>query len=132
MNYSGTLRRFSAYLLDVLFQVVLIGLSALLLEKQTFIGLLASGILLFALSWFYFAFMESSKYQATLGKLILGLKVVDLEGEKLSFWRATARYFGKFLSRLLLGLGFFMMLFTKKKQCLHDKIASTLVLKSRP
>ncbi|MFI5333950.1 MAG: RDD family protein [Chlamydiales bacterium] len=129
MNYSGSLRRFCAYILDVIVQLILIGMSALLLERQSFIGLLASGLLLFLLSWFYFAFMESSKYEATVGKLLLGLKVVDMRGNRLSFLRATTRYFGKFLSRLLLGLGFFMMLFTKKRQCLHDKLASTIVVK---
>jgi uncharacterized RDD family membrane protein YckC len=130
MNYSGAGRRFAAYLVDLVVQLVVIGVAALMLELQHVIGLLSSGFLLFLISWFYFAFLESSKYQATLGKLLFKIKVVDLEGNKLTFLKASGRFFGKFLSRLLLGFGFIMMLFTKKKQCLHDKLASTVIVKS--
>lgn len=129
MNYCGPSRRFLAYLIDFFVQLALVGVVAFLLEMQVFFGLLTCGAILFSLTWLYFALMESSKYGATLGKLALGLKVVDLQGNPLSFWRASARYFSKFFSRLLLGLGFLMMLFTKKKQCLHDLFASSLVLK---
>ena len=73
--------------------------------------------------------MESSEYQATLGKMLLGLKVTDLKGRRISFLRATGRHFGKILSGLILGIGFFMIAFTKKKQGLHDIITECLVLK---
>ncbi len=130
MKYCKVGKRFTAYLVDVLVQILLVGLVAFVLEQQTYVGLLSSGILLVSLSWLYFAIMESSKYQATVGKLLLGVKVVDLKGKRISFLKATGRYLGKFLSRLLLGFGFIMMLFTKKKQCLHDKLTRTLVVKS--
>ena len=83
---------------------------------------------LFGLSWLYFAGLESSKWQATLGKQILKLRVVDLNGNRVSFWRASARYFGKIISRMTFMVGFLMILFTRKKQALHDKIAATLVI----
>lgn len=127
--YCGVGKRFLAYLIDVVFQVVLIGSVALLLEQQSYLGLIWCGIILFSCSWLYFAIMESSKYQATLGKLILKIKVVSIEGKRLSFIKASARFYCKLLSRLFLGLGFVMMLISSKKQCLHDKLASALVIK---
>lgn len=76
----------------------------------------------------YFSIMESSPKMATLGKMAMGLIVVDYKGKRLSFDKATSRWAGKFISALTLGIGFLMPLWTKKKQCLHDFIASTLVI----
>ena len=73
--------------------------------------------------------MESSKFQGTIGKLALGIIVTDMEGNKISFGRATGRYFGKFVSAIILYVGFMMAGFTEKKQGLHDILASTLVWK---
>jgi len=81
--------------------------------------------------WLYFAIMESSTRQATVGKIILGIKVTDENGNRLSFLHATGRTFAKFLSVITLGVGFLMAGFTKKKQALHDKIAKCLVVKYR-
>jgi uncharacterized RDD family membrane protein YckC len=81
------------------------------------------------LNWLYFSIQESSKYQATLGKRVCGLVVTDLAGQRLTFGRATGRYFGKILSGLILYIGFIMVAFTERKQGLHDQIASTLVWK---
>lgn len=81
------------------------------------------------IAWLYFALMESSDKQGTLGKLALGIKVTTLEGEKVTFARATGRHFAKFLSGFILGIGYLMVAFTAKKQGLHDIIASTLVVK---
>lgn len=78
-------------------------------------------------SWLYEALMESSSYQATLGKMILGMKVTDLEGRRISFERATGRHFAKWLSAMILGIGFIMVGFSERKQGLHDLLAGTLV-----
>jgi len=83
------------------------------------------------LTWLYFAFCESSPWQATLGKLALGIRVVDMEGNRISFLRATGRHFAKLLSGLILMIGYVMVAFTQRKQGLHDIIASTLVLNGR-
>ena len=80
-------------------------------------------------AWLYYALFESSAWQATLGKKALGLEVTDLHGKRISFGRATGRYFGKIISAMILMIGFIMIGFTKKKQGLHDMIAGTLVLK---
>ncbi len=81
--------------------------------------------------WLYFALLESSKWQATLGKLAMGLRVTDLAGERISLPRALGRYLAKFLSLIIFGIGFLMVAWTQRKQGLHDKLASTLVLNGR-
>ncbi|GEQ96830.1 hypothetical protein JCM17844_04670 [Iodidimonas gelatinilytica] len=75
--------------------------------------------------------MESSEKQATLGKAAIGIKVTDMNGQRISFLRATGRHFGKILSTIILLIGYVMILFTKRKQGLHDMIAGCLVLKER-
>ncbi len=86
------------------------------------------GLVKIAVGWLYYSLMESSKYQATLGKLALGIKVTDLSGLKIDFGRATGRFFGKILSGITLCIGFLMVAFTEKKQGLHDILAKTLVV----
>jgi uncharacterized RDD family membrane protein YckC len=80
--------------------------------------------------WLYFALMESSAKGATLGKIALGLRVVDLNGNRIGFGRATGRYFGKLISGAILFLGYLMAAFTQQKQALHDIIAGCLVVRN--
>jgi len=97
------------------------------------LAILGGGLTLIALvagSWLYEALMESSSYQATLGKMIFGMKVTDLNGNRISFERATARHFAKYLSAMVLGIGYIMVGFTERKQGLHDLLAGTLVRRS--
>jgi uncharacterized RDD family membrane protein YckC len=79
------------------------------------------------LTWLYYALLESSAWQATLGKKALGLEVMDLGGKRISFGRATGRYFARYISIMTMGIGYIMAGFTEKKQALHDIIAGTLV-----
>ncbi|KON89293.1 membrane protein YxaI [Sporosarcina globispora] len=77
----------------------------------------------------YFAGLHASKWQGTVGKRLLGLKVTDLNGNRISFWRALGRYLAMaFLSGIFL-IGYIIAAFTEKKQALHDLIASTIVVK---
>ena len=78
-------------------------------------------------AWLYWALLESSPWQATLGKKALGLLVTDLQGRRITFARASGRYFGKLLSTIVLGTGYLMAGFTEKKQALHDILAGCLV-----
>lgn len=78
--------------------------------------------------WLYFALLESSKKQATLGKMALGIKVTDSLGRRISFARATGRFFGKMISGMTLYFGFYMAGFTQKRQALHDLLADTYVI----
>ena len=82
--------------------------------------------------WLYFALQESSSYQATLGKRAVGILVTDINGQRLTFARATGRHFGKIVSALICWIGFIMAAFTQQKQALHDIMASTLVVRKRP
>ena len=80
------------------------------------------------IEWLYYALMTSSKSQATLGKMAVGVKVIDLDGKRISFLRATGRYFSKIISETILWIGYIMAGFTDRKQALHDFIVSTYVV----
>ena len=98
-----------------------------------FLHLFGGGVIalvVIAGSWLYEAFMLSSPYQATLGKMIFGMKVTDLYGNRISFARATGRHFAKWLSGMILCIGYIMVGFTERKQGLHDILAGTLVRRS--
>lgn len=125
MRYAGFWIRFCAAVLDAL----------VFLPLGAFIGALEANAIFSAWSlfswivgWLYFALMESSGWQATLGKRVCGLRVTDLEGNRISFGRASGRYFAKILSWITLYIGYLMIAFTEKKQGLHDILAGTLVL----
>lgn len=90
-------------------------------------------VLLYALSklavlYPYFAVLESSQWMGTVGKQVLRIKVTDLSGRRISFGRATGRFFGKILSGQTLLIGYLMAVFTSKSQALHDLIAGTVVV----
>lgn len=89
----------------------------------------ATALLTTILVVLYFTLMESSKYQATVGKLALGLIVTDESGAKLDFVKALVRNLCKIISSMILMIGYIMVGFTEKKQGLHDIIAKTLVVK---
>ena len=78
-------------------------------------------------NWLYEAIMESSTKQATVGKMIFNMKVTDLQGQRISFARASGRHFAKYLSALTIFIGYIMAGFSEKKQALHDMIAGTVV-----
>lgn len=90
---------------------------------------LAVELIMLMVQWLYWALLESSPWQATIGKRVLGLYVTDLEGRRISFARASGRFFGKIISELTIGIGYLMAGFTPKKQALHDMIANCLVQK---
>ena len=90
------------------------------------ISMLAVGVA----GWLYFALMESSTRGATLGKMALGLRVVDLHGNQIGFGRATGRYFGKIISSAIFFIGYIIAGFTQQKQALHDIMAGCLVVRN--
>jgi uncharacterized RDD family membrane protein YckC len=79
--------------------------------------------------WAYFALLESSPVQATVGKIALSIYVTDKNGDPIDFRRASIRYWGKVLSSLALMLGWLMAAFSPSKRALHDYLAGTLVLR---
>ncbi|MGV3538706.1 MAG: RDD family protein [Rufibacter sp.] len=82
-----------------------------------------------AMSILYKAIMESSSWQATLGKKALDLKVTDEYGQRISFVRSLGRSIATYISGMIMYIGYIMAAFTSRKQALHDKIAGTLVVK---
>ncbi len=153
--YAGFWLRFVAFLIDgaisgFLFLILLIPLfiltgagSALNRIGQgedisedvaTLVGIgFALGFLVMTVGvgWLYHALSESSSWQGTLGKKMLNLTVTDLDGQPISFGRASGRYFAKFINILIpFAIGYILAGFTEKKQAIHDMIASCLVLRS--
>lgn len=138
-RYAGFWWRFLALLIDT----VILAVAQWVISLATGVGVEVSDektlvmawpiILVFVLGpWLYSAFLESSNWQATLGKKVCGLIVVDDGGNRISFGRATGRYFAKVISAIILYIGFFMAGWTQRKRALHDMIAGTLVLKEIP
>jgi len=95
------------------------------LNRQT----TAIRLLIFMMSWLYFASFESSPWQATPGKRLFRLVVTDLQGHRINFTRASGRYLGKLVFGVILTVGFVFAAFTPKKLAAHDLLASTVVLR---
>jgi uncharacterized RDD family membrane protein YckC len=139
--YAGFWRRWAALFLDQL--IIGIPLGVVFFFVSLAVGLSAGGqpdpakvialqlglyAVWFAVAGCYFAGLESSEAQATLGKRALGIKVTDLNGQRLSFKHALGRWAGAAISYMTLYIGFAMAGFTQRKQALHDYLASTLVV----
>lgn len=99
-------------------------------------GTLIAGFLLYFLfivgmtvaAWLYYALQESSPRMATIGKRAMGIVVTDMDGHRISFARATGRFFSKWISGAIMYVGYIMAAFTEKKQALHDMIVNSLVM----
>ena len=91
-------------------------------------GYIAAMALFYVVAGLYYSLLESSASQATVGKMALGIKVTDENGQRLSFQHALGRWFAAALSYLTLYIGFLVALFTERKQALHDLVAKTLVV----
>jgi uncharacterized RDD family membrane protein YckC len=147
-SYAGFWKRFVAWIIDkillgILFIVLLlpsagiIGLGALDFDEISDAPLgfllalagayLITAVIYFVLHWLYYALMESTR-GATVGKLVLGIQVVDMTGGRISFGRASGRHFSKLISGLTLGVGYIIAGFTQQKQALHDIISGCLVI----
>lgn len=81
--------------------------------------------------WPYYAIMEASKVQATVGKLAAGIRVEDIDGGRATLLQTAVRYLLRFFSALMLGIGFLMVLWTKRRQAFHDIGANTIVTRKR-
>lgn len=131
VTYAGFWKRFAAFVIDW-FIIVLIAFVGGFLFGLAFPEVaendFSTELLGILIVWIYYASMESSPKQATLGKQALGIIVTDENGNQISFGRATGRYFAKFISGTIFLIGYIMVAFTKKKQGLHDMIAKCLVI----
>ncbi len=142
--HAGFWQRFAAYLIDAVILVpALFVLEAFFMvplalqaahHKPTNSAPAFGWIALWWLSmivlpWLYFALCESSKLQATPGKLALGLRVTDVQGRRVGFGKATGRWFGKLVSGLIFNIGYMMAGWTARKQALHDMMANCCVVR---
>lgn len=129
IQYAGFWKRFVAAIIDGI--ILTIGgwlIGSLIGVLFGWFGIPLAYLVGFVGGWLYYALMESSEKQATLGKQALGIIVTDIDGNRISFGRATGRDFAKFISSLTLLIGYIMAGFTEKKQALHDIIANCLVI----
>ena len=134
-TYAGFWIRFLAVLVDgLLFNIALFVVAFVIgladpsnVETSTVVVVIISIIP----HWLYFTVLESSTWQGTIGKRLFSIRVTDLSGRQISFARANGRYFGKFVSALILGMGYVIVAFTDRKQALHDTMASCLVLRTQ-
>jgi len=133
-GHAGFWKRFLAWCIDYPLAMLLVALLSFVegfaLELMDVSGEIIGNLAFFLgilVPWLYFALCQSSPWQATPGKMALGVIVTDMQGRRIGFLRATGRYFGKYLSALLLLFGFIMAGFTPQKQALHDLMARTLV-----
>ncbi|MGH9675496.1 MAG: RDD family protein [Candidatus Acidiferrum sp.] len=154
VQYAGFWLRFVAYIIDglimgvcfVAIAVALLFLTGMgsLLDKfhpgadPSEFGALLGVTFIFSFlgiavvgSWLYHAYLESSDWQATVGKRVLNLKVTDMQGQPISFGRASGRFFAKIITSMIpLGIGYIIAGFTERKQAIHDMIANCLVLRT--
>lgn len=144
---AGFWKRYAAYVIDGL----VVGVAALVVQMglavamfgslaaagspgtlfSTTAGIAALGLMYLlplALQAVYFAWFHAGSAQATLGKMAVGIKVVDANGGRISFARGIGRFFATILSSLILGIGFLMAAFTDRKRALHDMVCDTLVV----
>lgn len=146
LSYAGFLQRFAAYVIDNLIIIaILVGILFLFSFAMAFsheingqefdpedptVDFMMNILLLVGsvfVGWLYFAVQESSQAQASLGKRMFGMKLVDEDGNRISFQRATGRHFAKILSSFFM-IGYLIQPFQEKAQALHDKMAGTLVV----
>jgi uncharacterized RDD family membrane protein YckC len=141
VRYGGFWRRLFAALVDMLVFIypnmilrTLAGLPATFSfrpapEDEVGRSLMVNAIQLL-LAWWYCARMESSRWQGTLGQQLMALRVTDVHGRRISFLRASGRYFAQTFSVLLCGLGYFVNLWTPRRQTLHDLVSGCVFVRA--
>lgn len=136
--YAGFWRRFAAAFIDGIMVYIIgfvagaiLGVVLSVAQVSSDSIAFAGGLAGFAIGVLYYPLQESAEVQATLGKRAMGIKVTDEHGRRISFMRALARTLAKWISAIILLIGYIMAAFTERKQALHDIIAGTLVVRSR-
>lgn len=120
------------FLIFAIYCVIALIIVLFLEEKETKIMVALAGLTIIPIiKFFYSIWMESSARQGTWGKVLMGLKICDEQGNPITFSRSLVRNLSKIISSSTLGIGYLIGFFNKKQQCLHDLIAGTLVVKDR-
>lgn len=101
-------------------------------NTQTRIPALVTGLVLVPIFKFVACvILEGSRKQASVGKMLIGVKVTDEQGKPIGYGKAMVRNLAKLIGVITLGIGFLSGFFDRRQQCLHDKVAGTLVIKDR-
>jgi uncharacterized RDD family membrane protein YckC len=147
--YASLWRRVLAFIVDIAILTLLsglllqpfldfLGLRELAVTRQHPFGVVVLrtyGVWLIVsliVSWLYYALQESSSSQATIGKRLFGIRVFSAAEERISFARASQRFWAKLLSGLIAGAGFLMVFSNSEHRALHDLLSKTQVLQDRP
>lgn len=123
--YASVWKRFFAFVIDAVIFLILFWILSQIMSNASV------SLVLLVMIWLYYALLESSPLQASIGKMIVGIKVVDRKGRRLSFWHATERIFSKLVTNITFYFGFFIAAFDKKKRTLHDRISRSAVISKR-
>ncbi|WP_341758462.1 RDD family protein [Candidatus Tisiphia endosymbiont of Ditula angustiorana] len=132
--YCGFWRRSIAAVLDRIFSITFSITFMILVSKVLFSPLSNTlhGSCIIALIILYVPILESSSMQATLGGYILGMKIINEDGTRISFLKALIRFIILALisSTVILGIiSVFCMICTDEKKFLHDMICGTRMVK---
>lgn len=139
LTFSGLMRRMAATIIDILIIFISMSLIAfpffITIHRYFdvysrpfitatiffhFIGIILVGL--------YFAIQQSSKYQATFGMRLFGIKIYNADMKKANFWILLGRHLAmNNLFIFTLGIAGLMIIWTRRKQGLHDKLARTVV-----
>lgn len=138
-QYAGFVSRLLAYGIDIaVILVMLIALSWLvetvmilfppvLVDPEGLLQLTIAGVVVLGTAAIYYLFFWTLLGQ-TPGKMLLGVRIVSLDGSRLTFWQALRRFIGYFLSALALYAGYWWVLIDNRRQGWHDKLAGTIVV----
>ncbi len=130
VKYAGFWVRAAAFFVDVLvLSMPIMAISFLVFGKTLSDTVYDYSDFVPMIVFFSITLFTVTKYQATPGKMIVGLQIQRTNGERIGFGRVFLREIvGKFLSAFILYIGYLMIAWTDKKQGLYDKIADTVVI----
>lgn len=137
--YAGFGSRFFAYIIDLL---VIWGINSIITrpilrvlnmeEAKLWIELFSASNILTSFIFFLYFILLTKFFQATLGKMILGLSVESLTGRPLTNGQIIFReLIGRYISMAILGIPYLVVAFTKRHQGIHDLFADTSVIKNK-
>ncbi|MFY0516585.1 RDD family protein [Lysinibacillus sp. UGB7] len=147
VNFSGFWTRFLAYLIDgivlglVYIPIVVVSgiiqvVLSISLGEESILGVaiatwIIASIIYLAVGLAYMILMPASKYQGTVGKKLMGIKIVDEDGGRISVSKSVLRYLGMIVSGLTFYIGYIMIAFHPQKRALHDIIGGTYVVSAK-
>ncbi|WP_438318986.1 RDD family protein [Sporosarcina sp. FA9] len=126
LRYAGFWQRAGATLIDIFLWLAFV-ITVQILFAEEFENV--SYVPFLFLNVMYYGLLDSSSWQGTIGKKVMGIVVCDLKGNRISFFRALFRCIFHVFSQIILFIGFIMVAFTPKKQALHDMMTGCIVIK---